>query len=135
MFKSLVVITLELIVVVLPCTVKLPVITASVLINKLPPVMLPVTLNEVNAPVLVIFGCAAVDNVPVSVVATTVVTPKLPTLALPVPVFNVPAMFAPVAVTVNTSAVPAELTVTLPLAATLTFDVPFCMAVASIPVS
>ena len=41
----MVAITLELIVVVVPLTVKLPVITASLLITRLEPVILPVALR------------------------------------------------------------------------------------------
>ena len=100
----------------------------------LAPLILPVTAKLPSVPTEVMFVCAAVCKVPVKLVATTAVAPKLPTLALPV-ALSVPVIFAPVPVTVNTFAVPAELTVTLPLAATLTFDVPFCIAVASMPVN
>ena len=62
------------------------------------------------------------------------VAPRLPTLALPV-AFSVPAMFAPVPVTTNMFALPEALTVTFALLNALTFAVPFCIAVASIPVN
>ena len=66
--------------------VNAPVSTRLPLVNKLPPVTLPVTLKLPNVPTEVMLVCAAVDNVPVNVVATTVAAPKLPTLALPLAV-------------------------------------------------
>ena len=59
---------------------------------------------------------------------------RLPPVMLPV-ALSVPAMLAPVSVTVMTLAVPAADMVTLPLRKVRTLAVPFCMAVASIPVS
>ena len=41
-----------------------PVTLSTPAVTKLPPVTLPVTLKLVNVPRLVIFGCAAVVNVP-----------------------------------------------------------------------
>ena len=58
----------------------------------------------------------------------------LPTVALP-DALNVPVIFAPVPVTINIFALPAALTVTFALLNALTFAVPFCIAVASIPVN
>ena len=54
----------------------------------LPTLALPDTLNELNVPKLVIFGCDAVVIVP-----TKLVAPMLPTLALPLTVklVNIPA--------------------------------------------
>ena len=50
-------------------------------------VILPATTRPANVPVLVIFGCAAVVNVPVKKLALTKLAPAtLPTLKLP---FNV----------------------------------------------
>ena len=58
-------------------------------------------------------------------VARTRAVPKLPTLALP-EAFNVPAMFAPVAVTTITLAVPLTERLMLPAATgMLTFELPF----------
>ena len=61
-------------------------------------------------PTAVILVCDAVVSVP-----TKLVAPKLPTLALPL-TLNVPVMFAPVAVTNNTLAVPATVIAILLLA-------------------
>ena len=72
---------------------------------------------------------------PVAVIAVTfaLVAPILPTLALPV-AFNVPAMFAPVAVTTRTLAVPLTERFMLPAAAgMLTFDVPFARGPIKLP--
>ena len=107
----------------------------NVVADTLPALTLPVTAKLVSVPVLVIFGCAAVVNVPVKKLADTKLAPvilppvpapaiKLPTVALPV-VFSVPATFTPVPVTTNMFALPAELIVTLALASTLTLLLPF----------
>ena len=63
----------------------LPVALIEPPVNMLPPVMLPVTLNEVNVPTEVILACAfevtvaavvaAPDNAPVNVVAAMLVNP------------------------------------------------------------
>ena len=87
-----------------------------------PKLLVPLTVNPVNVPRLVILGCALVvtvpavvafvavpDNAPVKVVADT-----LPNMPLPV-AFNVPAMFAPVDVTTITLGTLLTLIVTLPL--------------------
>ena len=92
----------------------------------LPTLALPVTLN---APAVV-----KLPPVTLPVATTNPPVPKLPTLALPV-AFSVPDIFAPVPVTTTMFALPAELIVTLALASTLTLLLPFCIAVASIPVN
>ena len=47
-------------------------------------VILPLTLSPVSVPILVIFGCAAVVNVPVTKLAVTKFPPEtLPALRLP----------------------------------------------------
>ena len=134
-----------------PKTLRLPEIVALLLIRRLPPVMLPVadtcpavvrlppatlpvTESDPRVPRLVILVCAAVVSVPDMLVNAPFVAPMLPTLALPV-ALSVPVILAPVAVTVITLAVPAADIVTLPLRNVRTLAVPFCMAVASIPVS
>ena len=48
----------------------------------LPALALPVTVSDDNDPTLVIFGCAAVVNVP----ATKFAVNKLPALTLPAPI-------------------------------------------------
>lgn len=53
--------------------------------DKFPAPTVPVTVNVVNEPTLVIFGCAAVVNVPVKKLATT----ALPKFALPDVIFPV----------------------------------------------
>jgi hypothetical protein len=81
----------------------------------LPALTLPVTLNDVNVPVDVMLGCAAVANVPVSNVPDT-----LPALTLPVTLndVNVPTdvMFG-CALVVTVAAVVADATVPLMLPA------------------
>ena len=54
---------------------------------RFPPVMLAVALNDVCVPILVIFGCAAVVNEPVTVV-------KLPKLAAIFPTLTLPSLVA-----------------------------------------
>ena len=61
--------------------------------------------------------------VKLAVVAMTVLVPKLPVLALPL-MFAVPAILAPVPVTVKIAAFPADPTVMLPLPVTITLLVP-----------
>jgi len=85
--------------------------------------MLPVVIIAVPVPML---PTLALPDA-LSVVENTPVAPMLFTLALPV-TFNVPVIFAPVAVTTNTFAVPATLVVTLPLAPIMsTLLVPFAI--------
>ena len=48
----------------------------------------PDTINDVNAPILVIFGCAAVVSVPVTFVNTPLIAPILPTFAFPVDFYH-----------------------------------------------
>ena len=94
--------------VILPLTPKLPTFALPVTDNAPPVVKLPpVTL-------------------PVAVIKPAV--PKLPTFALLV-MLAVPEIFAPVPVTVKILELPAILTVTLLLAATLTLLLPFEIAV------
>ena len=82
--------------VAVPVTLNIPAVV------KLPPVTLPVAL---------------------SVVANTPVVPKLAKLALP-DALSVPAMFAPVAVTTITLAVPATVIAMLPLAEIAILELP-----------
>ena len=112
----------------------------------LPILALPETDALVNVPTEVMLGCAAVVTVPAVVAELTVpVTlapgievklapeptnspaPILPTFALPL-ALNVPAMFAPLAVTTNTLALPADEIVTLPSCNTTTLLVPLTIA-------
>jgi hypothetical protein len=76
-------------------------VAIRLVVPKLPVLAFPDTSKLVSIPVLVIFGCAAVVNAPLSVVAITPVAPKLPTLAFPV-AFSVPDILAPVLVITNT---------------------------------
>ena len=62
----------------------------------------------------------------IKLLLTTPETERLPKVELPV-VLNVPAMFAPVPVTVNMFALPATLVVTLPLVTIATLLVPFAI--------
>ena len=87
---------------------------------KLPPVILPAALIVVDA-----------VNEPVDVIPVVV---KLPPVTLPVTLAN-PVVIKPVEVTFKTLDVPAALIVTLPLRNVRTFALPFCIPVASIPVS
>ena len=98
-------------------SVNAPVSTMLPVTFKLPPEILPVTVNDVSVPTLVILGCAAVDSVPAMLVPdrlppvmlpeavievkVALVAPRLPTLALPV-AFNVPVILAPVVVVTRT---------------------------------
>ena len=92
----------------------LPVADTKPVVVKLPPAILPVTSKLVSVPTLVIFGCAAVVNVPVKKLAETklapVIEPPEPPLATMLPAdklpvtSNVPAIFAPVPVTTKTLA-------------------------------
>ena len=63
--------------VIKPPVPKLPTLALPVTLNvppveRFPAVAVPVTVNEVRVPVEVIFGCAAVVNVPVNRLAPTV---------------------------------------------------------------
>ena len=78
-------------------------------VPRLPTLALPVTFSEPSVPTLVIFGCALVSNVPVRLVATTLVAPRLPTLALPVALRVVEN--TPVALMLPTLALPVALRV------------------------
>ena len=65
--------------------VTLPVALTMPVVNKLPPVALPVTAKLVRVPTLVILVCAAVVNVP-----TMLVPLRLPPVILPVALTNPP---------------------------------------------
>ena len=76
----------------------------NVVADTLPALMLPVTANEVNVPVEVMFGCAAVVTVP-AVVAAVAVPDKAP---VNVVADTLPAVILPV--TVNDVNEPTEVT-------------------------
>ena len=73
MVLSFVVIVSELMVVVVPFTVKLPVITASRFTNKLAPAILPKTDNDVSVPTVVKLEFTTLLDIvsPVNVLAAT----------------------------------------------------------------
>ena len=92
--------------------------------------ILPVTAKLVSVPTLVMLPCAAVVNVPVILVPN-----RLPPVTLPL-ALTTPVMYSPVVAKTATLDVPPTLTLTFPPElTTLAFDVPFCMLVASMPVS
>ena len=69
----------------LPDTSTLPAAEIKPLVNKLPLVVLPVTVTEVNVPTEVMFGCAAVVTVPAVVADVAVVAvPTVNDAAVPV---------------------------------------------------
>ena len=78
----------------LPATSTLPAAEIKPLVNKLPLVVLPVTVTEVNVPTEVMFGCAAVVTVPAVVAEVAVVA--VPALVAKVALATVPVTLAPV---------------------------------------
>ena len=108
----------------------LPVALINPPVNTLPLVVLPVTAKLVNVPTDVILVCAAVVNVP-----TMLVPDKLPAVILPVALIN-PVTYSPVVAYTATLPVPPTPMATLPPELTTrTLLVPFCIDVASMPVS
>ena len=86
-----------------------------------PKLATPLTLSAVNVPKLVMFGCAAVDKLPAIDVAEIFPAERFPVTSA------LPAMLAPVPVTVRTFAFPDTENLTLLLASTLTSEFPFSM--------
>ena len=74
--------------------VNIPVVAFTCVVLRLPVVVLPVTASDVNVPIDVIFGCAAVTAVPTTLVKVPCVPETLPAATLPVTdkLVNVPVL-------------------------------------------